>query len=238
MDPEIVRTLQAKLKPSNLIGLELIVRDRGRSRATSTAAKSVRAEFGDAVRKNLAIPCVIDEYNHKMGQVDLADQYRAGNPGRRRIRHGGWHAIWKFIYNTVLVNSYLLSSYVGGRVTGSGHQKGQREFREKLISQLFELARAKAQKHKWVVSCMKRPVVATPGQHVQVHQEREQDCCGCSLTGQLRDPSLKRKALGELSTNQNAPKRPRASVYGCKVCDVSLCKEGPCWKAYHDQFCK
>ena len=110
LDPETVRILQANTKPGNLIGQELIVRDRGRPRATSTAAKSVRAEFGDAVRKNLAIPCVIDEYNHKMGQVDLADQYRAGNPGLRRIRRGGWHALWKFIYNTVLVNSYLLSS--------------------------------------------------------------------------------------------------------------------------------
>ena len=238
MDSEIVRSLQAKTKPGNLIGRALIVYDRRRPRATSTAAKSVRAEFGDAVRKNLAIPCSINEYNHKMGQVDLADQYRAGNPGRRRIRRGGWHALWKFIYNTILVNSYLLSSYVGGRVTGSGHEKGQREFREKLTSQLFELARAEALKQKRAVSYTKRPVVATREQHVQVHREREQDCCGCSLTGQLREPSLKRKALGELSTNQNAPKRPRASVYGCKVCDVSLCKEGPCWKAYHDQFCK
>lgn len=67
IDPELVRTLQAKLKPSNLIGWALIVRDRGRPRATSTVAKSVRAEFGDAIQKNLAIPCSIDEYNHKMG---------------------------------------------------------------------------------------------------------------------------------------------------------------------------
>jgi hypothetical protein len=136
------------------------------------------------------------------------------------------------------VNSYLLSSYVGGRVMGSGHEKGQREFQEKLISQLFELARAIAQKQKQVVLHVKRPTVAALEQHVQVHREREQDCHGCSLTGQLRGPTLKRKALGELSTNQNAPKRSRASVYGCKVCDVPLCKEGPCWKAYHDQFCE
>jgi hypothetical protein len=124
-----------------------------------------------------------------------------------------------------------LSSYVGGRVMGSGHEKGQREFRERLISQLFELARAEAQKQKQVVSYTKRPIAATAEQYVQVYQGREQDCHGCSLTGHFWVRSLKRKALGELSTNQNAPKRPRASVYGCKVCDVSLCKEGPCWKA-------
>jgi len=131
LDLKIVRTLQANTKPGNLIGQELIVRNRGQPRATSTAAKSVRAEFGDAVRKNLAIPCVIDEYNHKIGQVNLADQYRAGNPGLRRIRRGGWHALFRFLFNTVLVNSYLLSSYADGK---GGRGVGQKAFRKELIS--------------------------------------------------------------------------------------------------------
>ena len=67
LDSETVRILQAKSKPGNRIGQALIVRDRGRPRATYTAAKSVQAEFGDAVRNNLAIPYSIDKYNHKMG---------------------------------------------------------------------------------------------------------------------------------------------------------------------------
>jgi len=113
--PNIVRAQQAITKPGNLIGRELIVRRRKRSKAISTAARIVALEFGNAVQKNLAIPCIIDDYNHKMGQVDLADQYRAGNPGRRRIRQGGWHALWKFIYNTVLVNSIC---YLPGLVEG------------------------------------------------------------------------------------------------------------------------
>jgi hypothetical protein len=73
LDSETVRILQAKSKPGNQIGRALIVQDCGQPRATSTAAKSVQAEFGNAVQKNLAIPCSIDNYNHKMGQVDLAD---------------------------------------------------------------------------------------------------------------------------------------------------------------------
>jgi hypothetical protein len=161
--------LQAKTQPGSLIGQELIVRNRRRPRATSTAAKSVRAEFGDAIRKNLAIPCVIDEYNHKMGQVDLADQYRSGNPGLRRIRRGGWHALFRFLFNTALVNSYLLSSYADGK---GGRGVGQKAFRKKLISQLFELGRAESQKQKRVISHTNPLLFAIPEQHVQVRRER------------------------------------------------------------------
>jgi len=73
LDPKIVRILQADILVGSLIGRELIVQNRRRLRATFTAAKSVQAKFGDAVRKNLAIPYVINKYNHKIGQVDLAD---------------------------------------------------------------------------------------------------------------------------------------------------------------------
>jgi hypothetical protein len=88
LDSETVRILQAKSKPGNLIGQVLIVQDHGQPRATSTAARSVQAEFGNTVQKNLAIPCSIDKYNHKIGQVDLADQYQAGNPRQRYIQRG------------------------------------------------------------------------------------------------------------------------------------------------------
>jgi hypothetical protein len=233
--PDIVRIQQAIMKPGNRIGRELIVRSRKRSKATPTAARIVALEFGNTVRKNLAIPCIIDEYNHKMGQVDLADQYRAGNPGRRRIRRGGWHALWKFIYNTVLVNSYLLSSWVGIREKGSGLDKSQSQFRSKLICQLFELDRAKAQKQKTVISHRNPLPFAAPEQHVRVLRARKQDCMGCALTGQARKPE-KGKALDEISTNEGAQKRPRSTIYGCKACDIPLCKEGPCWDEYHQNL--
>src|SRR5271154_6303125 len=55
-DPDIIRIQQASIKPNNFIGRELIVRSRRRPKATSTTVRSVRAEFGNAVRKNLAIP--------------------------------------------------------------------------------------------------------------------------------------------------------------------------------------
>jgi hypothetical protein len=95
---------------------QVVVRHRKRPATTSTSAKTARAPFGSKPSKDLPIPKFVDDYNHYMGYVDRADQLRATNPGLRRIRHGGWHALWNFIFNVTLVNSYLLSDYKDVRI--------------------------------------------------------------------------------------------------------------------------
>jgi hypothetical protein len=228
LDPDLVRIRQATTDPGDFIGSELIVQTRKRPKATSTAARSVQAEFGSATTKKLAILRAINKYNHYMGQVDRGDQYQVGNPGLRRIRHSGWHALWRFLYNTVLCNSYLLSSYVRDRSKGCGHEKGQWEFWDKLIAQLFEQARAQGQMRKRWISSPKPLTLASVPEHIRIRRAREQDCRGCFIAGLFREPSKKRRALGEISANQRPQKRPRSTVYGCKACDQPLCKEGPC----------
>ena len=49
---------------------------RRRPAKTSTNGRIVRQVFGDALTKELRIPCFIDDYNHCMGGVDLANQFR------------------------------------------------------------------------------------------------------------------------------------------------------------------
>jgi hypothetical protein len=58
--------------------------------------------------------------------VDQADQYRAHDLGVCRVRRGGWHALWLFMFNIVLCNSYMLSSV-----------KSQEKFRVLLYKKLF-----------------------------------------------------------------------------------------------------
>ncbi|GBB97601.1 hypothetical protein RclHR1_03010004 [Rhizophagus clarus] len=53
-----------------------IERVRRRPRETSTNAAKVRAIFGTLSKKTLPIPVIIDDYNHFMGGVDIADQLR------------------------------------------------------------------------------------------------------------------------------------------------------------------
>jgi hypothetical protein len=89
LNPELVHIQQAIVDLDTYIGPELIVHNRKRPKATSTAARAVRDEFGSATTKNLAILYMINEYNYLIDQVDQRDQFQAENPGLHRIRHSG-----------------------------------------------------------------------------------------------------------------------------------------------------
>ena len=49
---------------------------RKRPIKTSTNGRIIRQIFGDEPTKELTIPCFIDDYNHYMRDVDLANQFR------------------------------------------------------------------------------------------------------------------------------------------------------------------
>ena len=52
---------------------DMVIRSRNRPSAMSTSASIVRPIFRDSARKKLPIPTAIDDYNHFMGGVDIAN---------------------------------------------------------------------------------------------------------------------------------------------------------------------
>jgi hypothetical protein len=52
---------------------DTIIRNRKRPKPISANARITRPIFGDLHRKELAIPRVIDDYNHHMNGVDLVN---------------------------------------------------------------------------------------------------------------------------------------------------------------------
>lgn len=102
LDPDVIQLQQVNTKPGQLIGNQMIVANRKMVKTTSSAYKTHQAVFGNSFRKNLAIPLLVSEYNYGHGHVDTADHLRANSKGERAIRRGGWHALWRFLYNTVL----------------------------------------------------------------------------------------------------------------------------------------
>lgn len=53
------------------------MRKRRRPKITSTNGRKIRGIWGDQPTKILPIPTFIDDYNHNMGGVDIADQLRS-----------------------------------------------------------------------------------------------------------------------------------------------------------------
>jgi hypothetical protein len=59
-----------------------------RPKKTSTNTKTAQVLFKDQPTKELKIPEVYYEYNHKMLEVNIADQLASLNSSQRQIRRG------------------------------------------------------------------------------------------------------------------------------------------------------
>ena len=78
-----------------------------RPRETSSNANTVRQVFGNLSRKILEIPKIIDDYNHQMGGVDIADQLR-GYYNCQLTVHRTWFPLFFWLLDTTLVNCFKL----------------------------------------------------------------------------------------------------------------------------------
>jgi hypothetical protein len=204
-------------------GQSTIVRERKRPSETSSSAKTARVPFGDSPTKELSIPRFVDDYNRQMNAVDQADQLRSYNSGLRRIRKGGWHAIWHFIFNVVLVNCYLLSFYF--EASDTQRFTTQKAFRIELSTALMKKAQQTPRKRKAQIS----PNINSD--HKLEFATSCRDCHACKARGYVRVPS-KRRILGDITGNQ----RPPASRYACITCQAPLCTTGDCFEWYHDNL--
>lgn len=196
-----------------------ITRKRRRPQITSTNGSLVRKVFGDDVRKNLPIPLFIDDYNHFMGGVDIADQLRSYYT-TQRISLRNWYPLFFWIIDTAILNSYL----IGKSVNGSRFMS-HKEFRVALWTRLFSYS-----KLVWVEARRAKAIIPGASSSRQAKHERvalatRSRCVNCRLVYN----TSKGKA-GDVTTANLSVKR---SVFGCSSCNVALCTIGSCWDDYH-----
>lgn len=84
--------------------------DRKRPPLTQTGARITRKVFSDDIIKKLDIPTWVWYYNHYMGGVDITDQLRSYFNTQRAHRKT-WKALFHFLLDVIITNSYLLSFY-------------------------------------------------------------------------------------------------------------------------------
>ena len=217
--------------------------NRKRPSLTQTGARMTRKVFGDKVVKALRIPTFIFYYNLYMGGVDIADQLRSYFNTQRTHRKT-WKPLFHFLLDTVLGNSYLLSSYRPTNRRASrndGHKKFRRDLRDALFERSIRKRKARTQESPARHSTDDIVWYPTEDHKLVKLWNKQKSCSACIETGLNTQVQHKgrRKALSKLSPNTTRksrdskdwqrPERAPRTLYGCSVCQIPFCRSDDCW---------
>jgi hypothetical protein len=139
-------------------GKEWIIRERKKPKATSTSAAITRVPFEAfpnssglkkaaklgrqrkeyVHRRLLPIPGMVDDYNHFMNGVDIADQLWAKFTTEQRT-YWSWLPLFYFYFDTAIINAYLLymAHWNPSIVVKKKIRSTHRAFREILVDSLL-----------------------------------------------------------------------------------------------------
>lgn len=196
-----------------------VTRWRKRPQITSTNATSARKVFGDLSRMELDIPAWIDDYNHYMNSVDLANQFRQVYD-TQQISYRIWCPLMHWAFDQAAINAYKLAT------VGKTWTKGHLEFRRALYRKLLAYSKL-----------VKSQVWKDPGPHSWTSRPTSQSCVWCCKAAELKKKllALQKEAGMEVVKEISSVKRPTRSRSGCAHCNVALCKMGNCWTKWHSQ---
>jgi Transposase IS4 len=199
---------------------DTVIRPRNRPSSTSTSASITRPIFGPSPRKDLPIPVAIDAYNHYMGGVDIANQYRAAFTTLQHRSNRYWKPLFHWLLDIALVNSYLLAKAIQGLVIEKSKlRRHHRQFQEALAKALM--------------------IYTEAPEHNQVLRLRRTYCAYCRKNQHWK-PRQQGRPFGADITNiaGGSGGRFRGSMtkWGCDSCNIPLCKIGDCWHLWHRRF--
>ena len=192
---------------------------RRRPAKTSTNGRIVRQAFGDKHAKEMQIPCFIDDYNHYMGGVDLANQYREPYE-THRTTYRTWWPLFYWLIDVACINGYRLYQLR----TTDPRPLTHLQFRIELYCKLLGYSE-KAKLRSLQNGLGGKRVFNSDFQHIHYWEKRARGTCAWCLY-----QSRRQKILGKAI---EAKGRITRSYGGCTFCNVNLCKEGDCWTRFH-----
>lgn len=211
---------------------DTITRNRKRPKPTSTNARVTRPIFGDSQRKELEIPRVIDDYNHRMNGVDVANQLRAWMTCQRPGVYKAWQPLWYWLLDICACNAFLIWKSSHPELDQRSSRL-HRQFQEGLIQALFDVKKEGPDHTQTPVqSCL------PPGHNRRRFPTRQQ-CVYCKEHPTERVPKrvVKRREFGGEIVNGvrpgGPPCAPSMTNSGCERCGKHLCLKGPCFDRYH-----
>ena len=210
-----------------------ITKNRRRPRQTGLNAGHVEEIFGEDGQRELKIPCMIDDYNHHMGGVDIADQLRSYN-STQLVARRNWMPLFFWLLDITLVNSFILAK-LKNQAKFKKQAKSQVEFRKKLLWELITMAKEEdevsipAQPLTKKVRITKKSTAddlpATRlkvGDHHPLYNSQRKTCIWCNWQAKENE-DLEDKDI------------PR-SFTSCTLCNVYLCygKSRNCFRSFHN----
>jgi hypothetical protein len=214
-------------------GDERVLRLRKRPKETSSKAKTARVPFGNQATKILSIPAIADGYNYYMGAVDEFDHLTAQNAGLRHVERGGHQALEHWLLRTVLINCYLLALCSDVPEPREISFRSQQDFRRQLVSALLAKGRDSEICPKRRISQISQGAKQVPVESHELVKLSKIGKCVCCKGLRYGDRPQKRIALAQIAANQGRESYRRDSFYGCKQCDVHLCKNRGCFDVFH-----
>jgi hypothetical protein len=201
---------------------------RNRPSETSTNAITAREVFGDLPFMNLDIPAFINDYNHNMNSVDLANQHRQPY-NTQRIAYRTWIPLLHWILDQAAINAYKIAIISKTLPKNKlSHLKFQRRLYQRLLDYSKLMDHQPLQLQLW----------KEPGPHNWVVRPVRQRCAMCTEEERLKEILIQHKdrrtALLKGITNSQV-KNINKSQSGCGFCDIALCKTGSCFQDWHSQ---
>ena len=133
----------------------------------------------------------------------------------------------------VLINCYLLALYSDVLEPREIDFRSQKDFRRQLVRSLLAMGKRSEICLKRRISKISQGASEVPlRSHELVKIGKKRECVSCKGL-RYRDRPRKRVALSEIAANHGRESSRHDSIYGCKQCDVHLCKERGCFDVFH-----
>ena len=179
-----------------------------------------------------------------MNGVDNADQLRYYY-STQRVHYKNWKPLWHFLLNIIIVNYYKIHHYIPKRWNKSWIQYSQREFRARLVNQLFEHSERLSGKPSLIrasLSSRVHPAVDRDHGGLERMDRKSKNCVICLAVGRKVSKSRSiRKPLSNLSANTVRPRdsyqrkrreRVPRTIFGCRLCNIYIYNHIVCWKEH------
>ena len=217
-------------------GDEVITCIRKRPNTDKARGRAILQMFGNQSKKELVIPAVGANYNNEMNSVDIGDQLRSYLGYDHRFKRGGWQAVWSFLLDTVLINSFILQ--LRGQSEWETYTT-QSNWRQRLVDEIMkEFGWKGGSRRRYKTGNESVPVL----QHNLIKRGKKSRCLPCQghQLGVPRSRSQQRRQRQALGTVSDDSLNRRANAtqtgMGCDKCDVPICTDPDCWDFYHHIF--